>query len=215
MADEFSLDLGKFYTEDAVSEEPAGGTTTGLQSLRSKLAGWLAGLRSAQWKAKQRLRCGQGDLHRVGSGHRHEGRPHREAEGGRRSRGARRQDLRRAVLLRPARPDAAAAARAAGARAARAATAADPARSATTTTTTRARASTRWICRARGSAAERHPAVTHDHLSGDHVGAADHGEDRGRDVLGLGRRGRAGRAARRRSSRRRSCRPSLASASGR
>jgi len=52
MADEFSLDLGKFYTEDAVSEEAAGGTTTGLQSLRSKLAGWLAGLRSAQWKAK-------------------------------------------------------------------------------------------------------------------------------------------------------------------
>jgi hypothetical protein len=48
MDDEFSLDLGKFYTEDAVSEEPAGGTTTGLQSLRSKLAGWLAGLRSAK-----------------------------------------------------------------------------------------------------------------------------------------------------------------------
>ena len=52
MDDEFNLDLGKFYTEDAVSEEPAGGTTTGLQSLRSKLAGWLAGLRSAQWKAR-------------------------------------------------------------------------------------------------------------------------------------------------------------------
>jgi len=52
MDDEFSLDLGKFYTEDAVSEEPAGGTTTGLQSLRSKLAGWLAGLRSAKWKAR-------------------------------------------------------------------------------------------------------------------------------------------------------------------
>lgn len=52
MDDEWNLDLGKFYTEDAVSEEPAGGTTTGLQSLRSKLAGWLAGLRSAQWKAR-------------------------------------------------------------------------------------------------------------------------------------------------------------------
>jgi limonene-1,2-epoxide hydrolase len=52
MDDEFNLDLGKFYTEDAVSEEAAGGTTTGLQSLRSKLAGWLAGLRSAQWKAR-------------------------------------------------------------------------------------------------------------------------------------------------------------------
>lgn len=52
MDDEFNLDLGKFYTEDAVSEEAAGGTTTGLQSLRSKLAGWLAGLRSAHWKAR-------------------------------------------------------------------------------------------------------------------------------------------------------------------
>ncbi|HTO72147.1 MAG TPA: nuclear transport factor 2 family protein [Myxococcota bacterium] len=52
MDDEFNLDLGKFYTEDAVSEEPAGGTVTGLQSLRSKLAGWLAGLRAATWKAR-------------------------------------------------------------------------------------------------------------------------------------------------------------------
>jgi limonene-1,2-epoxide hydrolase len=52
MDDEFNLDLGKLYTEDAVSEEPAGGTVTGLQSLRSKLAGWLAGLRSATWKAR-------------------------------------------------------------------------------------------------------------------------------------------------------------------
>src|SRR5215831_2795179 len=52
MDDEFNLDLGKLYTEDAVSEEPAGGTVTGLQSLRSKLAGWLAGLRSASWKAR-------------------------------------------------------------------------------------------------------------------------------------------------------------------
>ncbi|MFI5317439.1 MAG: nuclear transport factor 2 family protein [Myxococcota bacterium] len=52
MDDEFNVDLGKLYTEDAVSEEPAGGTVTGLQSLRSKLAGWLAGLRSAKWKAR-------------------------------------------------------------------------------------------------------------------------------------------------------------------
>ena len=52
MDDEFNLDLGKLYTEDAVSEEPAGGTVTGLQSLRSKLAGWLAGLRAATWKAR-------------------------------------------------------------------------------------------------------------------------------------------------------------------
>lgn len=52
MEDEFNIDLGKLYTEDAVSEEPAGGTVTGLQSLRSKLAGWLAGLRSATWKAR-------------------------------------------------------------------------------------------------------------------------------------------------------------------
>jgi limonene-1,2-epoxide hydrolase len=52
MDDEFNIDLGKLYTEDAVSEEPAGGTVTGLQSLRSKLAGWLAGLRSATWKAR-------------------------------------------------------------------------------------------------------------------------------------------------------------------
>jgi hypothetical protein len=52
MDDEFNLDLGKFYTEDVVSEEPAGGTVTGIQSLRSKLAGWLAGLRSATWKAR-------------------------------------------------------------------------------------------------------------------------------------------------------------------
>jgi len=52
MEDEFNIDLGKLYTEDAVSEEPAGGTVTGLQSLRSKLAGWLAGLRTASWKAR-------------------------------------------------------------------------------------------------------------------------------------------------------------------
>ena len=52
MDDEFNIDLGKLYTEDIVSEEPAGGTVTGLQSLRSKLAGWLAGLRSATWKAR-------------------------------------------------------------------------------------------------------------------------------------------------------------------
>jgi ketosteroid isomerase-like protein len=52
MDDEFNIDLGKLYTEDAVSEEPAGGTVTGLQSLRSKLAGWLARLRSAKWKAR-------------------------------------------------------------------------------------------------------------------------------------------------------------------
>ena len=52
MDDEFNLDLGKLYTEDVVSEEPAGGTVSGLQSLRSKLAGWLAGLRAATWKAK-------------------------------------------------------------------------------------------------------------------------------------------------------------------
>jgi limonene-1,2-epoxide hydrolase len=53
MDDEFNIDLGKLYTEDVVSEEPAGGTVTGLQSLRSKLAGWLAGLRSATWKARR------------------------------------------------------------------------------------------------------------------------------------------------------------------
>ena len=52
MDDEKSIDLGKFYTEDAVSVEPAGGSLTGLQSLRSKLAGWLAGLRSSNWKAR-------------------------------------------------------------------------------------------------------------------------------------------------------------------
>jgi len=52
MDDEFNIDLGKLYTEDVVSEEPAGGTVTGLQSLRSKLAGWLAGLRTATWKAR-------------------------------------------------------------------------------------------------------------------------------------------------------------------
>jgi ketosteroid isomerase-like protein len=52
MDDEFNIDLGKLYTEDIVSEEPAGGTVTGLQSLRSKLAGWLAGLRAATWKAR-------------------------------------------------------------------------------------------------------------------------------------------------------------------
>lgn len=52
MDDEKSIDLGKFYTEDAVSLEPAGGSLTGLQALRSKLAGWLAGLRSSNWKAR-------------------------------------------------------------------------------------------------------------------------------------------------------------------
>ncbi len=52
MDDELNLDLGKFYTEDAVSVEPAGGTITGLQALRSKLAGWLAGLRSSEWTAR-------------------------------------------------------------------------------------------------------------------------------------------------------------------
>ena len=52
MDDETSLDLGKFYTEDIVSTEAAGGATTGLQALRSKLAGWLAGLRSSNWKAR-------------------------------------------------------------------------------------------------------------------------------------------------------------------
>lgn len=52
MDDERNLDLGKFYTEDAISVEPAGGTLTGLQALRSKLAGWLAGLRSSNWKAR-------------------------------------------------------------------------------------------------------------------------------------------------------------------
>lgn len=52
MDDEKNLDLGKFYTEDAVSIEPAGGTLSGLQALRSKLAGWLAGLRSSNWKAR-------------------------------------------------------------------------------------------------------------------------------------------------------------------
>ena len=52
MDDEKNLDLGKFYTEDAVSIEPGGGTFTGLQALRSKLAGWLAGLRSSHWKAR-------------------------------------------------------------------------------------------------------------------------------------------------------------------
>jgi ketosteroid isomerase-like protein len=52
MDDERSIDLGKFYTEDAVSVEPAGGSLTGLQALRSKLAGWLAGLRSSSWKAR-------------------------------------------------------------------------------------------------------------------------------------------------------------------
>jgi ketosteroid isomerase-like protein len=52
MDDEKNLDLGKFYTEDVVSVEPAGGSLTGLQSLRSKLAGWLAGLRSSNWKAR-------------------------------------------------------------------------------------------------------------------------------------------------------------------
>ena len=52
MDDEKNIDLGRFYTEDAVSVEPAGGTLTGLQALRSKLAGWLAGLRSSNWKAR-------------------------------------------------------------------------------------------------------------------------------------------------------------------
>lgn len=55
MDDERTIDLGKFYTEDAVSTEPAGGTYTGLQSLRSKLAGWLAGLRSSHWKPRHVL----------------------------------------------------------------------------------------------------------------------------------------------------------------
>ncbi len=52
MGDEVHLDMGKFYTDDAVSVEPGGGTMTGLQALRSKLAGWLAGLRSSSWKAR-------------------------------------------------------------------------------------------------------------------------------------------------------------------
>ena len=52
MDDERTIDLGRFYTEDAVSVEPGGGTQTGLQALRSKLAGWLAGLRSSNWKAR-------------------------------------------------------------------------------------------------------------------------------------------------------------------
>jgi ketosteroid isomerase-like protein len=52
MDDEKTLDLGKFYTEDAVSIEPGGGTFTGLQALRSKLAGWLAGLKSSRWTAR-------------------------------------------------------------------------------------------------------------------------------------------------------------------
>ncbi len=52
MEDEKTLDLGRFYTEDAVSIEPGGGAFTGLQALRSKLAGWLAGLRSSQWKPR-------------------------------------------------------------------------------------------------------------------------------------------------------------------
>jgi hypothetical protein len=55
MDDEKSLDLGKFYTDDAVSVEPGGGSFTGLQALRSKLAGWLAGLRSSEWKARHVL----------------------------------------------------------------------------------------------------------------------------------------------------------------
>jgi len=55
MDDEKSLDVGKFYTEDAVSVEPGGGTLTGLQALRSKLAGWLAGLRSSDWTARHVL----------------------------------------------------------------------------------------------------------------------------------------------------------------
>ncbi len=55
MHDEKNLDLGKFYTEDAVSVEPGGGTFTGLQALRSKLAGWLAGLKSSEWKARHVL----------------------------------------------------------------------------------------------------------------------------------------------------------------
>ena len=126
MDDEFNLDLGKFYTEDAVSEEPAGGTTTGLQSLRSKLAGWLAGLRSAQWKARNvfvsgKAICIEWDADIVMKDGRNV-----KLTRDRRARGARRQDLRRAVLLRPARPDAAAAAGAtARAGAPRAATAAD------------------------------------------------------------------------------------------
>ncbi len=52
MDDEKNIDLGKFYTDDAVSVEAAGGSLTGLQALRSKLAGWLAGLRSSNWKAR-------------------------------------------------------------------------------------------------------------------------------------------------------------------
>jgi len=52
MDDEKNIDLGKFYTDDAVSVEPGGGAVTGLQALRSKLAGWLAGLRSANYKAR-------------------------------------------------------------------------------------------------------------------------------------------------------------------
>jgi hypothetical protein len=55
MDDEKSIDLGKFYTEDAISVEPAGGSFTGLQALRSKLAGWLAGLRSSKWTARHVL----------------------------------------------------------------------------------------------------------------------------------------------------------------
>jgi len=55
MDDEKTLDVGKFYTEDAVSVEPAGGSLTGLQALRSKLAGWLAGLRSSEWTARHVL----------------------------------------------------------------------------------------------------------------------------------------------------------------
>jgi ketosteroid isomerase-like protein len=58
MDDEKNLDLGKFYTEDAVSTEPGGGVFTGLQALRSKLAGWLAGLRSSHWKARHVLVSG-------------------------------------------------------------------------------------------------------------------------------------------------------------
>jgi SnoaL-like domain len=55
MADEKTLDVGKFYTEDAVSVEPGGGSLAGLQALRSKLAGWLAGLRSSDWTARHVL----------------------------------------------------------------------------------------------------------------------------------------------------------------
>lgn len=55
MDDEKTLDVGKFYTEDAVSVEPGGGSLTGLQALRSKLAGWLAGLRSSDWTARHVL----------------------------------------------------------------------------------------------------------------------------------------------------------------